>query len=244
MAQIYRSPEIPRPVAVDGICKVGDLILISGSYDTFKSTFGLELVYALATGRPFLGMFDVVCDPLHGAVVQCEIDQGDYETERIRNRYPLTHNLDFLSDQQFSFNELPYLKDEFKEQGYEFVMFDPLGPMWPTVAPHTREPFDENRKTHMSPFLKRLRDLDTMLILIHHDTKGGTRSSGSSALLNDPDVRIFLDREYIAANGVDEKHLIHVTVKNRLQHPAKPFTAEFNLRTGRIVKHVVTTIHD
>lgn len=233
MTDIVRAPRQPRPVAIEGICKVGDLILITGGFDTFKSTLGLELAFTLASGHPFLQHFPLRCGRLRGAVIQCEIDPGDYETHRIADRFPVCHNLEFLSDVAFTFDELPHLKAEFDEMAFDFVLFDPVGPMWPTYAVNSREPFDENRKTHVSPFLKRLRLLGKMVILVHHDTKQQTRASGSASLLNDPDVRVFIDRETLDGNGHGPVEQVNVNIRNRLQKPTLPFTARMQ-PTGRL----------
>jgi len=210
------GPE-PRAVAVDKVLGVGDLAIISGPYDTFKSSFALELAHSLATAEPFLGRF-AVDHPLRTLVIQCEIDAGSYR-DRVRQ---LGGHPDLLvwNDYAWSFERLGELPAIVDECGVEAIVFDPIGQMWPR---HSRsgEPFNENLKTHVSPLLKVLRLLGPTIILVHHDPKKGqveNRAAGSSALLNDPDTRIFLDEHPLG---------IGVRIRTRLQASAGRFTARF-----------------
>ena len=207
-------PPRARPVAIEGILRVGDLAIITGSYDTFKSSFALELAYALATGDDFLARFPVK-HRLRMGVLQTEIDPGAY-ADRLQV-FIRTPDLLVSSDLYFDFDRLGELAQAIDDLALDGVVLDPLGQMWPSYA-RNGEPFSENAKTHVAPLMKALKSMHRTIILVHHDPKPGqgarNRASGSSALLNDPDARIFLDRN---------DPLVGVTVRNRLQSPAGTF---------------------
>ena len=126
---------------------------------------------------------------------------------------------------------MPQLEEAIEDASLDGVIIDPLGQVWPSTALNG-EPFSENTKNHVSPIMRELKKLHKTVVLVHHDPKatGGdgpvNRASGSSALLNDPDVRIFVDR--LPGDN------IKVTVRNRLQRPTPPFVAGFNADTMRI----------
>ena len=212
-------PPRARPVAIEGILRVGDLAIITGSYDTFKSMFALELAYVLATGDDFLGRFPVR-RRLRMGLLQAEIDPGSY-AERLQV-FVRTPELVICSDLHFDFDRLGELAEAIEDYGLDGIVLDPLGPMWPSYA-RNGEPFSENAKTHVTPVLKALKSLHRTVILVHHDpspaaTGPRKRGSGSTALMNDPDARIALDRN---------DPLVGVTVRNRLQSPAGTFYVKF-----------------
>lgn len=206
--------------------RVGDLCLITGGFDTMKSTLALELAWSLACRRPWLHTFKVHRGMRVG-LLQVEIDPGSFD-ERLLRFTPL-ENMLTASNLGWTFDRMEELREVVGDLSLDCLVLDPLGPMWPTFALNG-EPFSENLKTHVSPLMRNLKSLGVGLILVHHDPKVQAgfqgRASGSSALLNDPDVRIFVDRK-----GDD----IKITVRNRLQRPTRPFTATFNEESGRIV---------
>lgn len=228
---VVANPRAPRPLAIEGVLRVGDLVIITGSYDTFKSTLALELMWSLATGKPWLRHWDFrVRRRLRVGLLQTEIDPGSYD-ERCA-RFSPAADLLLCSCLDFTFDRMDELETALDDSGLDGIAIDPLGMVWPTFAA-SGEPFSENAKTHVSPIMRKLKQLRRTTILVHHDPKqqmGLTnRASGSSALLNDPDVRIFVDR----AAGDN----IRVTVRNRLQHPTPPFIAHFE--SGRLVRATV-----
>lgn len=214
---VEHGPE-PRPVAIPGILGVGDLAIITAPHDSYKSTFALQLGRSLATGESLLGRFEVV-RPLSMVVLQAEIDPGSYrERVAVFGGSPHLHT---CSDFTFNFNQLPdfvrYL--DIYVPDWDGIIFDPVGEMWPTYS-QAGEPFSENQKTHVTPILKALKLLGKTIILVHHDPKKSQgfqgRASGTAALLNTPDVRIHLDRDYLT-------NTVKVEVHNRLQNPAGTF---------------------
>lgn len=224
---ILDNPRIPRPVAVEGILRVGDLVLITAPWDTFKSTLGLELAWSLATGRPWLSRYPIV-QQMRVGVLQVEIDPGSYD-ERL-SWFPRAEELLAASCIGFTFDHMERLTERISDADLDAVVLDPLGQLWPSFALNG-EPFQENLKTHVSPIMRELKKLRKTIIMVHHDPKEGqgvrNRASGSAALLNDPDVRVFVDK--------NKDDSIQVTIRNRLQRPAKPFRAIFNEGTRRLV---------
>lgn len=219
----------PRPVAIAGILRVGDLAIVTGSFDTFKSTFVLELVKSLTSGEHFLGHFPVI-NRLRMAILQAEIDPGSYRS-RLR-AVEAGPDLIARSDFTFSFDRLPELiRDLDGYYDWDGIVFDPIGQMWPAYSAGG-EAFNENAKTHIAPIMKALKLIDKTVILVHHDPKPSqgqrNRAAGSSALLNDPDTRIFLDRA---------DPLVTVTVRSRLQSPAGRFDCKIEGRRLRFLKN-------
>lgn len=224
--EAFDNPRIPRPVAVDGVMRVGDLVLLTGSYDTYKSSLALELAWSLSTGNPWLGYYPIV-QPSRVGLIQAEIEEGAYD-ERLR-QFPIAAELFYESHIGFTFDRLDEVRELIPDLSLDVVMFDPIGIMWPSHAANG-EPFSENVKNHVSPLMRELKKLRTGIVLIHHDPKPSGenrgRASGSAALLNDPDVRIFIDK--------NKDDSIQVTVRNRLQRAARPFRAVFNEESRRL----------
>lgn len=217
--------------------RVGDLVLLSGSWDTFKSTLAMELAWSLATGRPWLGRAEFrVHRRLRLGILQTEIDPGAYD-ERCQ-RFPPAADLYVASVMDFTFDRLDELETAIDDAALDGLILDPLGQCWPSHS-EAGEPFNENNKTHVSPVMRRLKALRKTIILVHHDPKPSgdgpvNRASGSAALLNDPDVRMFVDRS--AGTGD-----IKVTVRNRLQQPTPPFRGHFDEESLRILGSALVT---
>lgn len=221
---LREHPRTPRPTAIVGILRVGDLAIISGSFDTFKSTFALEMVHSLTSGDPFLGRFRVN-QRLRMGLLQSEIDPGSYD-ERLET-VGAGSDLVVCSDMTFTFDKLAGLARAVDDYQLDGFVLDPIGDMWPTFA-RGGEAFSENLKTHVGPLLRALKLFRKTIILVHHDPKASqgvrNRASGSSALLNAPDTRIFLDRN---------DPLVSVSVRSRLQSPIGQFDMQFRSRRLR-----------
>lgn len=127
---------------------------------------------------------------------------------------------------KFRLNQISRLIKPIQENNIECLILDPIGQMWP----NTNE-FSPNSGMHVSPIIWDLKMLGITVFMIHHDPKPGqglqNRASGSSVLLNDPDTRMFLDREK------DGK--VRVIVRSRLQNPVAPFWLKY--LDGRLVMH-------
>ena len=236
--QIHDAPIAPPKVAIEGLCHTDDLVIVTGGWDSFKSTFGAELAWSLASGDPFLGHFEVR-QTLKMGIIQVEIHPGSYD-ERVNIAHPTRErahdNILVASIPGWTLTDYDGLVDAIDELDLEGIILDPVGRMWPARSPGGYSDFNENANEHVSPLLSSLKILGRLVVIIHHDPKDQQgfkgRARGSSALLNDPDVRIMLDRE----EGDEEvSNVVKVRVRNRLQKPAKPFKALFSkgrLRAG------------
>lgn len=224
----WLSPSKPRPIAIRGLLRVGDLAIITAPRNTFKSSFALEMAWSLATAEPFLGHFAVDV-PMRVGYLQVEIDPGSFQ-ERVRmmGRHTALGPADdpdlWIHSGPLRLDALDDILAAADEHGLQALVFDPIGKMWPEVA-RGGEAFSENVKGHVQPLLERLNWSGRTIILVHHDPKpsaGGVqnRASGTAALLNDPDVRVLLSRTKVHGR-------IRVEVENRLQFPAPPFDAGF-----------------
>ena len=199
----------------------GDLVIITGLWDTYKSTTALELGYALATGKPWLRAFHVHKKGVVG-VLQAEINPGFYDDRLLA--YPPADNLLICSDLSFDFDHLDDLREAIEVFNMDVLILDPLGQMYPDKASNG-EPFKENEKAHVARLMKRLKLLPATVILVHHDPKASASGlanwgSGSSSFMNDPDVRIHLERDY-------DKGTVQMQVRNRNQTPAHTFSANY-----------------
>ena len=219
----HESPRSPRPIAIDGVLRVGDLCIVTGGWDTFKSTLCLEMAWSLATGMPFLGNPSLaVVNPLRMGILQAEIDPGSYDERLLA--YSPTDNLWTCSDLTYQLTEsgVEDLYVTMRELELDGLVLDPLGPMWPSYAWTTGEVFRENAKEHVTPILKAFKQFSKTIVLVHHDPKPSlgvrNRASGTSALLNDPDTRILLDR--MGAKVIAQ-------VRSRLQHGAGQIECSF-----------------
>lgn len=204
---------------------LGDTVIITAPWDSFKSTFALEMAYALSTASVFLDRFQVLCQPLTVGVVQCEIDPGSYDERLQEAELDRTDNLLVYSDPQYHLS-LRDLSTAIHDSSLDVVVIDPMGVATREYVTPQGEQFNENWNQHVRPLIRQLRSLGATVIMVHHDPKPsqGVKNwaSGASAWLNDPDTRIHLER-----SGPGE---IKVEVKTRLQHPAKPFFAYMNGR--------------
>ena len=220
---IHKNPRAPRPIAVEGVLRVGDLCIVTGSWDVFKSTFALELAWSLATRVSFLRRFRV-SNQIRMGILQAEIDPGSYDHRLLV--YPPTEELLAASvvgdgSRPFTFERLDELAHDMEAFGMGGIVLDPIGQMWPRNWPD----FNPNLNVHVSPIMWDLKTMGKTIILVHHDPKPGQGvqnwAAGASALLNDPDVRIHLARK----TGTDD---VTVTIRNRLQQATPPFLARFH----------------
>lgn len=217
----------PRPIAISGILRVGDLAIITGPADSFKSTLALEMAWSLATGRPLLGRIPIR-KRLRMGVLQNEIDPGAYKL-RVEQPYTAHDDLLLCSDLDFTFDRMDELVEACDDLALDGIVLDRLGTMWPEYDV-TGVPFSENEKSHVSRLLRRLKGLNRTVIMVHHDPKPSAgmrgRASGSAALINDPDTRLYLDRSV--------GNRVKVSISCRLLLSIGEFTGEF-LETRRLV---------
>lgn len=201
LSRIREAP-YPKPEPlIDGLLNKGELAIVTGQWDSFKSRFSTELAHSIATGEKFLSHFDTV--GTGGAlIIQKEINPAFFDERIIQlmdghaDSVPI-YVWPYEDDLRFGdgFEEL--LDEVIEEYNLSLVVFDPLAYFWPLD-----KGFDENSATDVtaaiSPIL-RLRSSGCSFILVHHDPKpsvsGQSHARGSSVLVNAPDVRFLLHRE-------------------------------------------------
>lgn len=232
LAEVRANPfQKPEPL-IDGIVNAGELVIITGLWDSFKSRFGAEMARSIASGESFLNNFKVY-SPGPALIVQKEIHPGAYDERFITLAEGVDNSRPFLLsyDAQFRFNqgyesELGHLINSL---GLKLIVFDPLTYFWPEG-----KDFDENTSgsvaAALGPLL-RLRTTGCTFVLIHHDPKpsGGYSgiARGSSVLVNAPDTRILLARD----NGADT---LNVFCRTRNIRGVGKFQARLT-ETGRLV---------
>ena len=198
---IWASPiRKPKPL-IPGLVNQGELVMLSGLWDSYKSTLAMEMATAVASGRNFLGAWPVArqCPAL---IIQKEIHPGFFD-ERVMmateglGSIPLAVSYGGTGG---GFNFDPgykaVLQQVIEEHGFGLIVFDPLTNFWPT-----EQWFDENKADKVAMVLRpllNLRRTGCTFMLVHHDTKEqlgmSNQARGSSVLLNDPDVRIRIMR--------------------------------------------------
>lgn len=199
LSDIRETPfEKPRPL-IEGLVNQGELIIVTGLWDSFKSRISAEMARSVATGQPFLGHFPMKAQG--GALImQQEINKGFYDERILQlmegtpDNTPLYTHYDPF---QFSGKYGNDLRDIIYEYKLKLVVFDPLTMFWPQ-----EKWFDENASAPVSlaisPLLQ-LRQTGCSFIIVHHDPKPSIGYSGvargSSVLVNAPDARILLKRD-------------------------------------------------
>lgn len=236
--QIREDPfPLPKPV-IERVLNQGELALLSGSFDSFKSTFAIELAYAIVTGELFLGRFKVV-NPGATYLYQQEIHPGEFDDRINKLNVNSTHQDNFWVDyDSFSFKghgfELPLVK-MISDLHPRLVTFDPLSNFWPPGM-------EENSNAWVTSILKPLlgiRQTGTSMLLVHGDAKergdgqAPVRARGASDLLYKPDVRIFLDR--LTDDDGILLDRVRITMRTRNRERVSPFYADYNKRTGRLI---------
>jgi hypothetical protein len=228
----------PRLWLARGVLREKELAVVSGRWDSFKSSFSLELAASVACGFDFLGEYEVEKrGPV--LVIQEEIPDDDYyaRVKRVLEGMPdeRANNLLLLSRKRFTVaiggqsEGFQAMEKIIAEQGVVLVVLDNLSRMYPPG-------FKENDAPAMTELLKPLSWLQdkygVAFLIVHHDRKPlgddrGATPRGSSVLENYPDVRIHIERR--------KEHLSRATVTIRGRgFGAREFGAELNEQTLRL----------
>lgn len=195
LTEIAENPIPAPPIQIEGLCRQGEVYILTGPYDGLKSTTIAELAACVASGRPVFGRFNVL-RPGKALIVQNEIHPGVYD-ERMMRHADLDanwmDNLLLISREDFRIDEqsMLLLDNIIAQEQLTFIGLDPLSEMYPDD-----QGFDENNPTQITALLNRLkvvRDKNITIGFAHHDPKNTERRArGSGRLMDAPDLRILM----------------------------------------------------
>lgn len=179
---------------IDRLWPVAAIGFIVGPPKSFKSFFALEMAFALATGKPFMGEF-AIPSPRSVLFIQEESGRKAFQ-ERIRRAggiYGQADNAYFISNRPYNLENtagLVRLQEEIETHRPALVILDPL-------ASFIRG--DENRQQEMGAFVRTLRELrnkyETGFCIVHHSKKGkADEFRGSSVFYAASEVTIKMSR--------------------------------------------------
>ncbi len=195
LREIAANPVPEPPMQIDGICREGEVGILTGPANRLKSRMGAELAISIASGLPAFGRFTVQ-RPGKALIVQNEIHTGVFDRRMIARAGPEADWWDRLlviSRQNFRIDSENMLQLDtlMTQEHITFLLLDPMSEMWPGGRV-----FDENRASDVTEVidrLKELRDKGRTIIFVHHDPKDRERRArGSGRLIDAPDLRIFL----------------------------------------------------
>ena len=200
LAEVRANPTSKPNPMVDGLLNQGELIIVTGLWDSFKSRFSAELARSIASGEKFLDHFAVARGGA-SLIIQKEINEGFYDERFLELSRGLSDDTPFYVsyDKDFSFGQGygKVLNNLIQDLGLKLIVFDPLTYFWPI-----ERTFDENQSgpvaAALAPLLA-LRNTGCSFVLVHHDPKpsmgGQGVARGSSVLVNAPDARLLLHRK-------------------------------------------------
>jgi hypothetical protein len=179
---------------VDRLWGAGSIGFVLGPPKVFKSFFTLEMAYALANGKPFLGLFKVP-EPRTVLLIQEESGRAAFK-ERMRRAsiaYGNSENLFVISNKPFNLEAAAgyeRLKMEVAKLRPAMLILDPL-------SSFVRG--DQNSAQNMGDFVRSLIDLrnefNMAIVIVHHSKKTNAKDfRGSSALYASSEVTIRLVR--------------------------------------------------
>jgi RecA-family ATPase len=197
LREIAENPIPAPPMQIEGICREGEVGILTGPANRLKSRTGAELAVAVASGLPALGRFRVE-RPGKALIIQNEIHAGVYDERMMRYadvEAGWCDNLLVVSRQDFRIDPENMLRLDtlMAQEGITFAVLDPISEMWPLD-----EAFDENRAPDVTVVIERLkalRDKGRTILFVHHDPKDDARRArGSGRLVDAPDLRIYLSK--------------------------------------------------
>lgn len=220
LKDLLENQEDYRPEAVvSGLINHKELILLSAQAKTGKSLLSMNLALAVASGKLFLGRFEVTPGPV--MIIQTEVSEY-FLAERVKSMLSNEPCNDFttqiiVASGSFKIDEgMDSLKELIDVHHPKLLILDPFYTL------HTK---DENSASEMAPVLQALRDLvletNIACVLIHHQGKRGEKTSsstpghshrGSSAFADVPDGSLSLTKK------PDGTFTLHAELRNQ-----KPF---------------------
>lgn len=194
----FIANQVPAPrFLVDRIWPEQTIGFIGGPAKVFKSFLAMEMAAAVATGRPFLGEFDVPA-PRRVLLIQSESALGAYREriKRIELRYGEARQLFIISNRPLTLDEIEdvdRLRLEIATLRPDLTILDPLSSFITG---------DENSAHEMGAVIRLLRNLrdefSTSFAIVHHSSKGseggGEALRGTSAFYAACEVGLWVRR--------------------------------------------------
>lgn len=242
LSEVLADPIPAPPLQIEGLCREGELFILTGPADSLKSRTITEAAIAVASGAPLFGHFRIL-RPGKALIVQNEIHAGVFDERLLRYADPKADWLDNLivvSRQDFRIDEqsMRFLDNIIATEKITFVSLDPLSEMYPD-----EDRFDENRSEPMTEMLNRLkavRDRNITIGFAHHDPKDRERRArGSGRLIDAPDLRIFMSP---ASRRGLEVARVRVNIRSRTLIPPDDFDLVLG-NDGRL-RHEQATLTD
>jgi hypothetical protein len=194
--EIVANPIAPPPMLIHGLCRQGEVGIMTGPANRLKSRTAAELWFAIGAGLPAFGHF-AIAQQGPALMIQNEIHPGVYDERMLRykDRTDQHQNLILISREDFHIDPegMALLNKVIEAVTPILIILDPVSEMWPR-----ERDFDENNPHHMTQVLERLkavRDRDITVIYVHHDPKDSERRArGSQRLIDAPDLRVYLSK--------------------------------------------------
>ncbi len=183
---MFSTPPQGQEWLIDGLLQDNGSVLLSAQYKSGKTTLAMNVVHALTTASPFLGVFDVP-EPLR--VAYCDLELGERTARKwfmdIRpdpkmatytNLKGRGYELDLRSDIRFNF-----LVDQLRKDRIDVVIIDPISAVCAAIGA------DENVNADVRPLLDRfdaaVREAGCRgVVIVHHaGHKDPGRGRGASA---------------------------------------------------------------
>lgn len=237
---ILYAKENPLEPIIRGLVNKGDILLLHGVEETFKSVLVLQMAEGLALGRPLLQTWDVP-KPRRVGVIETEIHEVALG-ERLEKMFPseAPENLLVMGEKAMPDWRRRTMDGKFEiiqgwidEVGIELLMID-------TVNDFFRGNDDSSVERHAGKFFDELRNLRVNgRIIVRHDRKRradgeegsntNERIRGSGEWKEDPEAILFVERP-------DHRtHEVNLEVgKLRYGRKRPPISAWFDAKTFRL----------
>lgn len=236
------AEEYPPEVLIDGLVDVGEIVLLHGQEESFKSVFVLECADSLASGTPLLRVWNVP-RPRTVGVVETEIHEARLG-QRLAKMFPnggAPDRMRFFSGSEMrQFRRLrkmdlkmAHLGGWVHEQSIEVLMIDTANDFFRGDA----NPSDE---TVVGEFFDRLRNLGVTALAVRHDRKTkaddmlvgnpNERIRGSAEWKEDPEVILSLVRKDRRTNEARFE-----VGKLRYASKPEPLTLWFDAQSFRLI---------
>lgn len=232
LAELVRlSREHPVKPIVSGLFNEGDIVLIHGSEESFKSWFILQLSLNISAGKSFLRQFTVP-NPKRVGVLETEIHVAQLgnrvaKMETDKGCIQFFNSMQQLRRRRGIERKFELLSSWVQNYSIEVVVID-------TANDFFRSSDNPNDEAIVGEFFDRLRDLPGQTkIVVRHDRKpkgdgftAGTSNDqirGSAEWKEDPETILFLNRVDRRTNKVDFE-----VGKSRYERKPEPFTLWFD----------------